>query len=69
MSNTELFERAKRYAEARSLAFDADRLLGSGQDGAIWRTTAQTAIKVFQRPETYSTELACYERLREHNVT
>lgn len=69
MDNSDLLARAQAYAQARFLVFDGPTTLGYGQDGSVWRTTTPTAIKVFRRPEVYSTERACYERLREHNVT
>lgn len=42
--------------------------LGWGQDGAVWRTDAKTAIKVFLRETNYHRELSCYYRLAEHNI-
>lgn len=63
-----MLARAQAYAQSRGLGFDPKGTLGFGQDGSIWRTANRTAIKVFRRPQAYSTELACYERLRSHNV-
>jgi hypothetical protein len=40
-------------------------LLGYGIDGTVWSTNGETAIKVFERHNNYSRELACYERLFE----
>jgi hypothetical protein len=68
MESSELLARAQAYAQSRGLIFDPQDTLGFGQDGSIWRTANRTAIKVFRRQQAYSTELACYERLRLHNV-
>lgn len=42
-------------------------LLGSGEDGSVWRTSVNTAVKVFYRRKNYETELACYIRLSRWN--
>jgi len=50
------------------LAFPAVSLvesLGFGNDGAVWATSLGTALKVYERENNYSRELACYERLFE----
>ncbi len=46
----------------------SSRSIGSGNDGFVWRTSRQTAVKVFWREDTYQRELACYERLRDRHV-
>lgn len=45
-------------------------LLGNGEDGIVWRTSANAAIKAFYRRKNYEKELACYIRLcRWNDVT
>jgi hypothetical protein len=64
----DLANRARIYANSRSMvAFLEDRF-GFGQDGRVWQTNRKTAIKVFERQHNFETELACYQRLKEHSV-
>jgi hypothetical protein len=58
--------RAKQYADAQGLLIVKE--LGAGTDGAVWKTSKNTAIKVFERPRIYNTELASYQRLQEEGV-
>jgi hypothetical protein len=69
METSELMVRAREYIGARELVIlDLSAPLGFGQDGRIWKTEGHTAIKVFERDETYARELQCYERLAERDV-
>lgn len=45
------------------------KTLGFGQDGHVFITHSNTAVKVLARPENFRLELACYERLNESGVT
>jgi hypothetical protein len=45
-----------------------DSLLGHGIDGNVWQTTRQSALKVFNRTDTYQRERDCYRRLMSHEV-
>ncbi len=58
--------RTAEYATTRGLVLECR--LGFGKDGDVWATNFRTALKVFDRPETFSRELACYLRLREFSV-
>src|SRR5207253_1865856 len=42
--------------------------LGHGLDGNVWRTSRQSALKVFARLDTYERERDCYRRLFENAV-
>jgi hypothetical protein len=42
--------------------------LGHGIDGNVWRTSRQSALKVFARSDTYERERDCYRRLFENQV-
>jgi hypothetical protein len=42
--------------------------LGHGIDGNVWRTSRQSALKVFARRDTYERERDCYRRLFENRV-
>ena len=46
----------------------SSKSIGSGNDGIVWRTSRQTAVKAFWREDTYQREKACYERLRDRHV-
>ena len=43
--------------------------LGHGTDGAVWATTRNAALKVFEREHGYRNERDCYLRLAEFGVT
>lgn len=61
--------RAEAYCFTHGRVADFANLLGSGQEGFVWKTTANSAIKVFDRVANFNTELHCYEILKEHNVS
>ncbi|MGI8981954.1 MAG: hypothetical protein ACR2FY_22205 [Pirellulaceae bacterium] len=42
--------------------------LGFGMDGAVWKSSRNSAIKVIERNETYLRERDCYRRLLEDEV-
>lgn len=65
MAHSELLERAKTYSATRQLPRETQSLLGAGQDGTVWRTSADTAVKVFHREGAFASELAAYQRLAE----
>ena len=60
MTNTDLLRSAQIYAARRSLEVNNAMRLGYGNDGAVWLTNMQTAVKAFARTENYRTELECY---------
>jgi hypothetical protein len=43
--------------------------LGAGQDGAVWATARDPAIKAFEREDRYLCELKSYQRLTERSTT
>ncbi len=71
MSSTlELLElRAKRYANNHYGSPQLNELLGLGQDGAVWSTIENTAVKVLERDRAYKCELESYQRLRQHGIS
>ncbi len=62
-------QRAQTFAARQGFALDLTRKLGFGSDGTVWRTSLGTAIKVFERLRPYGAEKACYQRLRDLNIT
>jgi hypothetical protein len=63
----ELSEKAIQYAAERDLQII--RFLGYGNDGAVWETSQQTAIKVLERESSYNREKERYLRLKEHSLS
>jgi hypothetical protein len=53
---------------AAAWAIDLGEALGLGIDGNVWRTSRQSALKVFIRRDTYERERDCYRRLFENSV-
>ncbi len=45
------------------------RFLGDGNDGGVWETNHQTAIKALERRDSYMRERDAYFRLRDSGVT
>ena len=62
----ELFERANNYAFRRKMKL-VDQL-GNGTDGAVWRTSKNSAVKALVDSTKYATKLRCYQRLKERGV-
>lgn len=62
--------RAETYAESRRIQLDFTRRpLGFGSDGVVFESSRQTAVKVFERSETFWQEKACYDRLKARGIT
>ena len=68
MINESLKRRAKAYAQAHGLSVDLDNKLGDGEDGIVWKTTAGSVVKVFERNRNYEQERDSYLRLSEKKV-
>ena len=63
-----LRDRANAYASSREPTVTLGDQLGIGNDGTVWSSDRNTAIKVFERPNNYSRELGCYERLANRRI-
>ena len=61
-------ERASAYCRERCSVPDFGNLLGMGQEGSVWPTDNETAIKVFDRERNFNSEASCYEILRDNQV-
>lgn len=61
-------ERAKVYAEKKSIHLGFDVPLGLGIDGTVFATDRKSAVKVLRKFENYSRELRAYQRLQESAV-
>lgn len=61
-------ERAKIYAEQKSIGINFEFPLGHGIDGIVFATDRNSAVKVLKNLENYSRELRAYKRLKERNI-
>lgn len=68
MSAPDAIERAKRYAERKSIKLPFPVPLGGGIDGTVYATDRTTAVKVFKNFANYSRELRAYQRLQERGI-
>lgn len=63
-----LLVRAQDYAHSKRIVIVGTQKLGHGSDGAVWRTTRPSAVKVFRGDGAFHVELECYRRLAEAGV-
>ena len=68
IDNAELLARADQYAHSKGISIVRKDMLGYGSDGNVWRSSAKSAIKALNRPESYVVELECYRRLKTADV-
>ncbi|TWU58701.1 hypothetical protein Poly51_14810 [Rubripirellula tenax] len=69
MNEIDSRKRATEYCRALNRETDFDSLLGTGQEGYVWRTNDNSAIKVFDRVVNFDRELACYQILSTHQIS
>ena len=60
-------QRASTYATRRRLKIGT--ALGRGLHGCVYASSSRTAIKAHNTDTSYTREPACYNRLRERNIT
>jgi hypothetical protein len=65
-SFSNLENRAREFAEQSGIQLETP--LGHGIDGNVWRTSRQSALKVFARQDTFERERDCYRRLFENEI-
>lgn len=68
MPNPALQARAIEYAALCGISLDLRTPLGYGNDGTVWKSNRQSAVKVFEEQFKYLRESACYQRLQEHQI-
>ena len=61
--------KAQQYLSVRTHGAKIKDWLGQGTDGAVWVTTDDTAVKIFERAGGYFNERDTYQRLAEFGVT
>ncbi len=67
-SENELLVRLQRYIDRHELTMAVLEPLGGGQDGSVWESDRNTAIKVFSREANYWRERDCYLRLHDVGI-
>jgi hypothetical protein len=68
MPNPILEQNAKAYAKLSGISLNLKTPLGYGNDGCVWKSNRQSAVKAFERQDNYRRESRCYQRLAEHGV-
>lgn len=63
---SEITDRLKDYCNDRGVA--ADKLIGYGVDGFVWRTEQNSVLKVHRHSREFERECAAYQRLKEHGI-
>src|SRR5262245_19044746 len=58
---------ARQYAAKQK--FKLGKFLGGGNDGDVWESDQNTAVKALRRVDNFQTELECYQRLRDRGMT
>jgi len=59
----EALERIEQYLMLRRKGVKIKEYLGGGTDGDVWRTSEDTAVKVFKTEKAYGNEQATYQVL------
>lgn len=68
MSNSDLKAKATAYATLSGISLNLKTPLGYGNDGVVWQSSRQTAVKAFEREFKYLRERDCYRRFQQHKV-
>jgi hypothetical protein len=68
MNNDDLEIRARDFGRSRGILIDFDNPLGTGEEGSVWKTNRETAVKVFDRIKNFNREIACFKKLMERDV-
>jgi len=56
------------YAASRNISIASEEPLGAGQDGTVWLTSRETAIKALNRERNYLNERDSYRLLTEQSI-
>jgi len=56
------------YAASRNISIASEEPLGAGQDGTVWLTSRETAIKALNRERNYLNERDSYRLLTERSI-
>jgi len=67
MGIADLESRARLYTAQTGRAIE--KLLGHGNDGAVWQTNRATAVKVCEDHQRYCTERDCYRLFYDQSIT
>ncbi len=66
MSTEDTLTHANEYAERQGISLECE--LGYGNDGKVWSTSRNTAVKALFRQAGYDREIAAYRRLEQLGV-
>ena len=50
------------------ISINLDSPLGHGNDGTVWASTRDSAVKAFHREKNYRLEVECYQRLKDAGI-
>lgn len=67
-SKSELIEMVSHYADSRSIKINPQEMIGSGNDGRVWRTSRNSALKIHYRDLNYQNEKECYKRIMQRDI-
>lgn len=68
-SEAETTEAGLLYAQQNTIAIDIGKPLGVGEDGMVWLSSNNSAVKAFYREKNYENERDCYFRLQDTDTT
>ena len=69
MTDSKLLLQAEEYANRCDIPLPFKSRLGSGEEGCVWGTAFDTAIKAFDREKNFNLELKAYEILQFNNTS
>jgi hypothetical protein len=69
MTNTLLEEHAIDYAKLSGITLNLKSLLGFGNDGMVWKSNKNTAVKAIERESKYIIEVECYKRFAANRIS
>jgi hypothetical protein len=68
MIDPSLQDRATKYAAEKKISLILNKVIGDGTDGAVWKSSRNTAIKALSLQTNYIKERTCYQRLAQAEI-
>jgi hypothetical protein len=69
MTNKLLEEHAVAYAKLSGMTLNLKSPLGYGNDGSVWKTSKNSAVKAIENERKYTIEAECYKRFAKNGIT
>jgi hypothetical protein len=69
MTTKLLEEHAIAYAKLSGMTLNLKSPLGYGNDGSVWKSSKNSAVKALESERKYSIEAQCYKRFAENGIT